>query len=135
LTLFFSTGRMTMARSAVLGAQDFDNVSKLVKSGAKVGEAISKVAADRGASRAAVSASFYSTKRKAGGDRHRKTSARRSASGATPVKRNVDASADIDTVAADLVRNVRALADAAKAQAEEVALLRSKLSKARRTLG
>ncbi len=116
-----------MARSAVLGAQDFKNVSKLADSGAKVGEAISKVAADRGASRAAVSANFYGTKRKSGGGRRREV--------ARPVKRNVDARGDIDAVSADLVRNVQALADAVKAQAEEVALLRSKLSKARQTLG
>jgi hypothetical protein len=43
------------------------------------------------------------------------------------VKASVEGRGDIDAVAADLVRNVQALADAVKAQAEEVALLRSEL--------
>jgi hypothetical protein len=124
-----------MARSAFLGAQDFANVTQLVKSGAKVGEAISKVAADRGASPAAVSANFYGTKRKVGGGRRRKASARRLKSAATPVRANVESRGDVDAVAADLVRNVQALADAVKAQTEEVALLRSKLDAARQVLG
>jgi hypothetical protein len=124
-----------MIRAAVLGSQDYENVTKLVQSGTKVGEAIAKVAADRGASRAAVSANFYGTKRKSGGVRPRKASARRPKRGAAPVRANVEGDGDIDAVAADLVRNVQALADAVNAQAEEVALLRSKLSKARQTLG
>jgi hypothetical protein len=124
-----------MARAVVLGAQDFENVTKLVKSGAKVGEAISKVAADRGASRAAVSANFYGTKRMAGGGRRQKASAQRTKRGATPVRAKVDGRGDLNSITADLVRNVQALADAVTAQSEEVALLRSKLSKARQTLG
>jgi hypothetical protein len=124
-----------MARSAVLSAQDFENVTKLVKSGAKVGEAISKVAADRGASPAAVSANFYGTKRKAGGVRRRKASTRRPKSAAAPVQANVGGRGDVDAIAADLVRNVQALAEAVKAQAEEVAVLRSKLEAAKQELG
>jgi hypothetical protein len=120
-----------MARSAAVSAQDFENVTKLVKSGAKVGEAIATVAADRGASRAAVSANFYGTKRKAGGGRRRKASTRRPKRAAAPVQANVSGRGDVDAIAADLVGNVQALADAVKAQAEEVALLRSKLKAAK----
>jgi len=85
-----------MTRAGVLGSQDYENVTKLVQSGTKVGEAIPKVAADRAASRAAVSANFYGTKRKSGGGRRRKASARQPKRAAAPVRANVDDRGDID---------------------------------------
>jgi hypothetical protein len=42
----------------VVGTQDFGKVTDLVNDGMRVGDAISKVASDRGASPAAVSANF-----------------------------------------------------------------------------
>ncbi len=47
-----------MARMSVVG-QDFEKVTALVNGGMKTGDAISKVAADRSASRGAVSANYY----------------------------------------------------------------------------
>jgi hypothetical protein len=123
-----------MAR-AVVGTQDFEHVTKLVKSGMKVGEAISKVAVDRGASPAAVSASYYAAKR---GSLGRAKTARRAAQrrpAATPAPAKVIGRGDVDAITRDLVANVQALAEALKSQASEVAALRAKLDGVRKVIG
>jgi phage shock protein A len=124
-----------MARTPVVGTQDFESLTALVGDGIKVGDAISKVASDRGASRAAVSANFYTAKRtSAGGTKKaRRASQRRSA--ATPSRAKANGRGDVDAIARDLVANVQALVEAVKAQQSEIADLRERLEGVRKVIG
>jgi hypothetical protein len=74
-----------MGRTSVVGTQDFENVTTLVKSGAKVSDAIKQVAADRGASAGTVQAAYYRIKRQSAGGtkRKRRASQRRPGRGRT----------------------------------------------------
>lgn len=124
-----------MARSSVVGTQDFEKVTALVKGGTKVGDAISKAASDRGASRGAVSANYYAAKRRSAGRprKARRASQRRPAT--TPVAAQVKGRGDVEAITRDLVANVQALADAVKSQSHEVADLRARLGSVRKLIG
>jgi phage shock protein A len=124
-----------MARASTVGKQDFEQVTALVSGGTKVGEAISKVAADRSASRGAVSANFYAAKRRSASRPKKARRASRRRPAATPVPPKFDGSGDVDAIAAELVKNVQALADAVKAQAQEVSQLRSRLAGVKKVVG
>ncbi len=124
-----------MARTRAVGIQDFESVTALVGGGIKVGDAISRVASGRGASRAAVSANFYTARRRSAGGttKARRASQRRSA--ATPSRAKAIGRGDVDAIARDLVANVKALVEMVKSQSREVADLRAKLDAARKVIG
>jgi hypothetical protein len=124
-----------MVRTAVVGTQDFERVTALVKGGTKVGDAISKTASDRGASRGAVSANYYAAKRGPAGRPKKARRASQPRPAATPVRAKVVGSDDVDAITRDLVANVQALADAVKAQAREVNDLRARLGGVRQMIG
>lgn len=124
-----------MARTPVVGTQDFQSVTALVGDGIKVGDAITKVASDRGASRAAVSANFYTARRRSAGATKKARPASQRRPAATPSRAKANGRGDVDAIARDLVANVQALVEMVKSQSQEVADLRAKLDGARRVVG
>jgi hypothetical protein len=124
-----------MARTLVVGTQDFESVTALVGGGMKVGHAISKVASDRGAGRAAVSANFYTARRRSAGRPTKPRRASQGGSAATPSRAKANGRGDVDAIARDLAANVHALVETVKSQSQEVADLRAKLDAVRKVIG
>jgi hypothetical protein len=135
-----------MPRSGEIGEQIFEQVEKLVAGGMNRSEAFAKISADTGRRAGTVAANYYRVARKRAGGSLRKprAAARRSTrttrrAASTNGRRRSAAtssgSQDIDALAASLVANVQALADAVKSQAAEVKELRERLDGVRRSLG
>ncbi|HEX2587599.1 MAG TPA: hypothetical protein VHL51_04990 [Gaiellales bacterium] len=128
-----------MPRSGEIGEQIYDQVEKLVADGMNRTEAFAKISADSGRRAGTVAANYYRVARKRAGGSLRPRSkrgrpARRTAASASSSStgrrgraRSRSASGDIDSLANALVRDVQALANAIKSQADEVAEMRKKL--------
>jgi hypothetical protein len=135
-----------MPRSGEIGEQTYEQVEKLVATGLNRSQAFARIADDTGRRAGTVAANYYRVARKrAGGSlrprkasrakgratRATRTTARRSA----PRRAARGGAADIDALANELVANVRALADAVKAQSAEVAEMRKRLDGVKQLLG
>ncbi|HET7429335.1 MAG TPA: hypothetical protein VFJ66_07770 [Gaiellales bacterium] len=136
-----------MPRSGEIGEQIYDQVEKLVAGGMNRTEAFAKISADSGRRAGTVAANYYRVARKrAGGSLRprsrrgrpaRRTAASASSSSSTGRRgraRSRSASGDIDSLANALVRDVQALANAIKSQADEVAEMRKKLDGVKKLL-
>ena len=128
-----------MPRSGEIGEKIYEDVEKLVAQGMNRTEAFAKISADTGRRAGTVAANYYRVARKRAGGSLRPRSkrgrpARRTAASASSSStgrrgraRSRSASGDIDSLANALVRDVQALANAIKSQADEVAEMRKKL--------
>ena len=134
-----------MPRSGEIGEQIYDQVEKLVADGMNRTEAFAQISADSGRRAGTVAANYYRVARKRAGGSLRPRAkrgrpARRTASAATASTgrsargRYRAAGGDIDSLANALVRDVQALANAIKAQADEVAEMRKKLDGVKKLL-
>ena len=133
-----------MPRSGEIGEQIFEQVEKLVAGGMNRSEAFAKISADTGRRAGTVAANYYRVARKRAGGSLRKpraatrrTTRTRRAPAANGRRRSNSASSgsqDIDALAASLIANVQALADAVKSQAAEVKDLRDRLDGIKRAL-
>jgi hypothetical protein len=131
-----------MPRSGEIGEQTYEQVEKLVATGLNRSQAFAKIAEDTGRRAGTVAANYYRVARKrAGGSlRPRKTRAKGRATRTTarrsaPRRAARSGGGDIDALANELIANVRALADAVKAQSAEVADMRKRLDGVKQLLG
>ena len=122
-----------MANAESIRAQDYANVTSLLDGGMRVGEALLQVSAQRGATRAAVSANYYSARRGRGSGRRKARTARATAARRAPTR--AGGGARVDATTAELVHSVQELAGAVKAQEAELTELRTRLEGVRRLLG
>ena len=150
-----TSGRSTakeqrMPREAVIGPQIVEAVNaKLAQGGLNRSQAFAAVAADRGMRPGTVAANYYRVVRKENPSALKQTrrgrrpgrpaksavrTVRRSRPAATPAA-PAAAGGDVQVIAAQLVRNVEALAAAVTAQSKELHELRSRLDGVRSLLG
>jgi len=128
-----------MPRDGSVGNETFAKVEALTKNGKSKAEAFAQVASETGRNPSTVAANYYRVarangtvtprpkRRKAGRITGNPRSARRTA-------RETPASGSLDQLTNDLIASVQALAAAVKAQDQEVAELRDRLKRVRKTL-
>src|SRR5579871_4938500 len=143
-----TSGRSTpkeqrMPREAVIGPQIVEAVNaKLAEGGLNRSQAFAAVAADRGMRPGTVAANYYRVVRKQNPSALKSTRRTRAAGASRTTGRaaakkpaRAAASSDVQAIAAQLVRNVEALAAAVTAQSKELKELRSRLDGVRSLLG
>ena len=128
-----------MPRDGSVGKVTFAKVEALTKKGKSKTEAFAQVASETGRNPGTVAANYYRIarangtvkprpkRRKAGRTTGTLRSARRTA-------RKTPANGSLDQLTNDLIASVQALAAAVKAQDQEVAELRDRLARVRKTL-
>jgi hypothetical protein len=128
-----------MPRDGSVSKEIFEQVEALTKQGNLKTQAFAQIAADTGRNPGTVAANYYRAARSnvtTSSRRRRKATPRASA----PLRRNARSvtaanGSDIDRLADDAVRSVKALADAVKRQDADVAQLRGRLESLRKAIG
>jgi hypothetical protein len=129
-----------MPRDGSVGKETFAKVEALTKKGKSKTEAFAQVASETGRNPGTVAANYYRVARANGTVKPRptrRTTRSRTTDNARSVRRTArksPANGSLDQLANDLVASVQALAAAVKAQDQEVADLRDRLDRVRKTL-
>lgn len=131
-----------MARDGSVGKQTFEQVEALIKQGRSKKQAFDQIASDSGRNAGTVAANYYRVARANGTTTPRRrrgkaTATRATAAAATGRRTPRGASngnGDIGRLTADLVKSVTQLAEAMKAQSQEVFDLRERLDGVRSLL-
>ena len=129
-----------MPRDGSIGKATFAKVEALTKKGKSKTEAFAQVASETGRNPGTVAANYYRVARANGAVKprpKRRTTRSRAAANARSARRTArktTANGRLDQLTNDLIASVQALAAAVKEQDQEVADLRDRLDRVRKTL-